>query len=153
MKVHLSQIPPEGLHLEGVEPDDILGATGPGVRLAGPIRYAIDVGLSGSGLFATGCLEAPFELDCVTCLNPFSYTVRVPDFALHTELAGPEMVDLTPQVREDILLALPPHPHCDWGGRGRCPGVWGAQATAAGTAAERPAPWAALDQLKLENND
>ncbi len=32
---------------------------------------------------------------------------------------GPELVDLTPAIREDILLALPPYPRCDWDGKDR----------------------------------
>ena len=39
--------------------------------------------------------------------------VQAPAFAVHTELHGPETVDLSPFMREDILLNLPPHPRCD----------------------------------------
>jgi uncharacterized metal-binding protein YceD (DUF177 family) len=59
---------------------------------------------------------------------------------------------LTEPVREDILLALPPHPHCDWNGERVCAGVSyrikseGADAPLV----EKPDAWDALDQLKLK---
>ena len=36
------------------------------------------------------------------------------------ELRGPETVDLTPSMREEILLNLPAHPHCDRDGDRVC---------------------------------
>src|SRR2546423_9102190 len=47
----------------------------------------------------------------------FRSEIKVPAFALHTELHGPENIDITPFLREDILLNLPPYPHCDRDGR------------------------------------
>ena len=52
-------------------------------------------------------------------------------------------------VREDILLVLPPHPHCDWNGERECPGA-SASATLSDATDELPGPdvWGVLDQLK-----
>jgi DUF177 domain-containing protein len=122
MKVHLNQIPPEGLHVEGEEAHDILELEDPIVHVAGPVRYSLDVGVSGSGLFATGSLEIDLELECVRCLEHFNFALKVPAFAMQTELDGRETVDLTPFMREDILLALPSYPHCDWSGEKTCAG-------------------------------
>jgi uncharacterized metal-binding protein YceD (DUF177 family) len=62
------------------------------------------------------------------------------------------MVDLTGYLREDIVLALPPHPHCDWNGERVCKGV--ARLKQVQAAAESPAEerdvWGALDQLKIK---
>ena len=58
---------------------------------------------------------------CVRCLESFPFDIEVKDFAVHTELTGPEVVDLTPFMREDILLNLPPYPHCDREGGRVCP--------------------------------
>ncbi len=46
---------------------------------------------------------------------------RRPAFSAHIDLSGPELIDLTPYLREDILLNLPPHPHCDREGGRVCP--------------------------------
>ena len=71
---------------------------------SGPLHYSFDLGLSEGALWANGSLTQTVELTCVSCLERFKYTIRVPQFALHTELGGPELIDLTPFVREDILL-------------------------------------------------
>ena len=55
------------------------------------------------------------------CLEAFPFEIEVKEFTVHTELAGPELVDLTPFMREDILLNLPAYPHCDREGGRICP--------------------------------
>jgi uncharacterized metal-binding protein YceD (DUF177 family) len=157
MKVHVSQIPPEGLHVAGREGAKILDLRDPLAQPAGDIHYALDVGLSDGGLFATGRLSIDLDLQCVACLETFRFPLEVPDFACQVELTGAEAVDLTDPVREDILLALPPHPHCDWNGKRACQGApvpasTGAAATLAlESEAERSkVVWGALDQLKLK---
>jgi uncharacterized metal-binding protein YceD (DUF177 family) len=150
MKVHTLQIPVEGLHVEGEEDSTMLGLDDQILRPVSPVHYALDVGLSGSGLFATGTVGVDLEAKCVTCLEQFVYPLSVPEFACQVELGASETVDLTEPVREDILLALPPHPHCDWNGERECPGAFHREAeTASDADAEKPDVWNALDQLKL----
>jgi len=61
-------------------------------------------------------------LRCVRCLEWFQLRIQLDGFATQIELQGKETADLTPYVREDILLALPPYPHCDWDETKECPG-------------------------------
>jgi uncharacterized metal-binding protein YceD (DUF177 family) len=151
MKIHLKQIPTEGLHIEGTDPRSLLDLQDRSVQPLTDIDYTLDVGLSEGGLFATGQLGVDLELECVSCLERFRYPLRVRDFACQIELTGSEMVDLTEPVREDILLALPPHPHCDWNGERVCQGVsHRAKTQAADTPLAKPDAWGALDQLKLK---
>ena len=147
MKVHQNQIPVDGLHIEGQDPASILDLDDPSVRPLGPVRWALDIGLSDGGLFATGRLAVDLEMECVACLRKFTYLLRVEDFATQIDLTGPETVDLTEQVREDILLALPPYPHCDWNGD-VCKG-------AARKVTQSPGDshtWDELDKLKFKSN-
>ncbi len=146
MKVHLKQIPTQGLHLEGEEECPIQDLESEGIRCAGRLHYAIDVGVVGGGLWANGSLSQPVELRCVSCLENFIHEIRVPAFAVHMELHGPETVDLTPFVREDILLNLPAHPHCDRDGGRVCKGK---QVEIAAQETKRKSDWSALDKLKL----
>jgi uncharacterized metal-binding protein YceD (DUF177 family) len=122
MKVHLKQIPAEGIHLEGKEENDILELEGDQVHPIGTVEYSLDIGVSRSSLFATGEIGVDFELVCVSCLKRFVYPVWIPNFATQIELTGAELVDLTPWLREDILLALPAHAHCDWDRKTVCVG-------------------------------
>ncbi len=107
MKVHLKQIPADGLHLEGDEDCPIPELEPEGIHCLGPLFYNIDIGVSGGALWANGSLRQGVELSCVCCLEKFVYEIKVPAFALRIELHGPETVDLTPFMREDLLLNLP----------------------------------------------
>ena len=153
MKVHTQQIPAEGKHLEGEQSSSILDLRDPQLlRALGPIDYSLDVGLSDGGLFATGKLGVDLEVQCVNCLELFRYPVRVADFACQVDLTGAETVDLTEPIREDILLALPPHPHCDWNGERDCKGAFHA-ASESEPSSEASEVWGALDQLKIEKTN
>jgi len=149
MKIHLKQIPPEGLHLEGEEDCLIPELEAEEVRCVGPMQYRIDIGVSEGSLWANGSLKQPVELTCVACLEKFTHDIKVPAFALHTELHGPETVDLGPFMREDILLNLPPHPRCDREGGRVCKAAAVTLKIASESEAKREHDWEALDKLKV----
>ena len=154
MKVHTRQIPVEGLHLEGEENGIEFDTGDEYLKCLTPVRYSLDVGLSETGLFATGTLGIDLERQCVNCLEKFEYPLQVNDFALQTELEGSETVDLTPFIREDILLNLPHYPHCDWDGQKVCNGAPGFKSMAHQETAPEPIPaaeaWNELDKLKVK---
>lgn len=103
--------------------------------------------MSDRALWANGSLQQPVELRCVSCLEKFVHEIRVPAFAVHTELRGPETVDLTPFIREDLLLNLPAHPHCDRDGSRVCTAK---AIEPSDRDSKREADWRALDKLKLK---
>ena len=147
MKIHLKQIPPEGLHLEGDEDCPIRELETEEIRCTGPLHYSIDLGVTGGALWASGSLSQPVELRCVACLEKFWHEIQVPAFAIHTELGGPEAVDLTPFMREDLLLNLPAHPRCDRdAGRVCTPKI----IKTSEQDTKRKSDWSALDKLKLK---
>ena len=146
MKVHLKQIPPQGLHLSGEEDCPIQELASEEIRCAGPLHYDIDIGVADGGLWANGSLSQAVELRCVSCLQEFVHEIRVPAFVVHMELHGPETVDLTSFVREDLLLNLPTHPHCDRDGNRVCKAK---QVKTEEQDARRKSDWSALDKLKL----
>ncbi|HEY8901517.1 MAG TPA: hypothetical protein VIM61_13980 [Chthoniobacterales bacterium] len=149
MKIHLRQIPQDTtVHLTDeldpafleLDPEEATAIT--------PVHCALDVGVSGGGLFATGRITVGIRLTCVKCLNEFDTTFVVPDFAAQVELDGRESVDLTPEIREDILLVLPTHPRCDADGRTKCPATFRSAPAAPLTEEVEPSTWSALDQIK-----
>ena len=148
MKIHLKQVPPQGLHLDGDEDCPIHGLEPEGIRCAGRLHYNIDLGIAGGALWARGSLSQPVELSCVSCLEKFVHEIQVPGFAAHIELHGPETVDLTPLIREDLLLNLPAHPRCDRDGNHVCKAK---RLDIEEQDANRKPDWSALDKLKIEN--
>jgi uncharacterized metal-binding protein YceD (DUF177 family) len=151
VKIHLKQVPAEGLHLEGEE--DCPDLEDEGIRCAGPLHYDIEVGISAGALWANGSLCQPVEMRCVSCLEKFVHEVKVPTFALHTELHGPEMIDLAPFMREDVLLNMPAHPHCDRDGGRKCKAARPnySNLEEQEREAKREHDWEALDKLKLKS--
>ena len=148
MKIHIQQIPQGGtLHLEEDLDPGFLELSTADARLKGPVHSSLDVGLSDGGLFVTGSLSVPVEMTCVACLRAFDTTLEVPNFVTQVELQGRESVDLTPYLREDILLVLPSHPRCDADGRTNCPATF-QSAPAPLTDDGDHSAWDALDQLK-----
>jgi uncharacterized protein len=121
VKIHLRQIPADGLHLEGEENCPLPQLDREEARCSGPLRYELDAGISEGALWVKGELTQPVELQCVRCLEKFPFEIVVNDFTVHTDLTGPEEIDLTPFVREDLLLNLPAYPHCDREGGRVCP--------------------------------
>ena len=120
-------------------------------RCAGPLRYHSTPASRRVRSGSNGELTQPVELQCVRCLEKFPFEIVVNDFAVHTDLTGPEEIDLTPFMREDILLNLPAYPHCDREGGRVCP-VPEVLKTEddSGVLEARPPDWSALDKLKFE---
>ena len=146
MKIHLKQVPAQGLHLNGDEECPIHDLEAEGIRCAGPLHYDIEVGVAGGALWARGSLSQPVELSCVSCLEQFVHEIEVPGFAVHIDLQGPETVDLTPLMREDLLLNLPAHPRCDRDANRVCKGK---RPNIIEQETKRKFDWSALDKLKL----
>lgn len=144
------ELPPEGLGLETLDPC---------VRAVHPVVYDLRIERMGDELLVQGSLRTVLDCDCVRCLGSFEQPLVLDPWAALLPLKGEEavpvvseMVDLTPQVREDILLALPQHPVCG----PQCHGVPVQRPEGGETKKEedrsRPVPsaWSVLDRLKLD---
>lgn len=89
------------------------------IQLDQPLDYRLEVQKLEDSLLVTGRLRLVLECKCVRCLKPFQYSLEIPDWTAHLPLKGEEAVpivndcvDLTPHIREDILLSFPQHPLC-----------------------------------------
>ncbi|MBV9275324.1 MAG: hypothetical protein JO333_15610 [Verrucomicrobia bacterium] len=150
MKIQVNQIPPEGAAFEGKEKKDILELNEPGIRPVDTLSYDLFAQLDNQSLLVRGSLSLTVELDCVSCLRPFLYPLVVRDFTVQAPVGPNDNVDLTEFMREDIVLALPAHPRCDWDESRVCPGPKIVKTE------DVPAPpnaWAALDELNLRKNN
>ena len=74
----------------------------------------------GTELLVRGSQEQDFDLVCSRCGRDFDDTVKVEDFTTSVESGEKTTeVDLTNELRESIILALPTYPVCSE----TCPGV------------------------------
>ena len=128
------------------------------IRAEKPLQYAIEVQKLEESLLATGRLELNLRCECVRCLKPFEQALVLDHWTRHVPLEGEDKavvvndcVDLTPYLREDILLEFPQHPLCE----PNCRGLPGKDSSKPkrGSHAARPAAeasaWAELDKLKF----
>jgi uncharacterized protein len=123
--------------------------------MAHPVEYELTVESQAGGLLVTGTLATRLECECARCLRPFMLPVRLEAYTALAVLEGEEAVpregdfaDLTPVVREDILLSLPTHPLCGNDCRG-LPAKADARDFHLGETSVPDPAWSALDKLKL----
>lgn len=153
LKIHVRQVPPTGGRWQGEDKTVLVELQDFGVLPLGPLTYALEGGISKGGFFATGSLILEVSLQCVTCLHFFEYKIHIEDFALQIELEGRESVDLTPHVREDILLALPSYPRCDSTSNQSCSTPFVTKANPVESKQHMlPTVWEVLKKLNLKKN-
>jgi len=131
------------LHDELVHPSDVL-------------EYDLQVEQIDAAALVQGDLRLDIEYECARCLKRFRRPLELHDWACHLPLTGEDAVEmqsdsvnLTPYIREDILLALPQHPLCE----AECSGLKvPASVKEPGESSEKaPSAWDELDKLKLKN--
>ncbi len=124
-----------------------------------PLKYDLEAQLMDDGILIQGRLELALQCECARCLKAFEQVIEVEDWACHLALSGEEKaivvndcVDLTPYIREDILLSFPQHPLCeaDCSGLPKAPLNVKPRNSGAGQSEETSSAWAELNKLKLE---
>ena len=121
-----------------------------------PLRHELEVQLLDRNLLVRGSLRLMLACRCVRCLKPFERELELNPWVLHLPLEGEEPVpvvndcaDLTPYVREDMLLEFPWHPLCKPDCRGLEKIKTGKAKNPGGGDELIPPVWAELDKLKL----
>jgi uncharacterized protein len=128
------------------------------IQVSQPLEYDLVVKQLEDGLLVQGHLHLALECQCVRCLKPFQHHLELDNWACHLPLQGEDgvavvndCVDLTPYVREDILLEFPRHPLCS----PECRGLPGTSADKSRNISDTGKPeagssaWAELNKLKL----
>ena len=158
--VNLRHLEAHNIRLEGslpveeldIDPHDEV------IQVRQPLEHDLEVQKLEDGLLVQGRLHLVLECQCVRCLKPFQYHLELDHWTCHLPLQGEDCVavvndcvDLTPYVREDILLEFPRHPLCDPECRGLPKTSVGRSRNTSGTGkTEVGSPaWAELNKLKL----
>lgn len=123
MIIEVPKIRPDGEWCEGDEPYSLLDLEGErAIRLSRPIHYKFWVQPVSDKLVVKGDLALPVELECGRCADFYSTILAVSSFLRAYDISGAvETVDVTPDIREDILLQLPTFPVCRPDCKGLCP--------------------------------
>lgn len=128
------------------------------IQLVAPLGYDLQVQRLEDALLLEGSLSIVLSCKCVRCLKPFRREVSLPKWTVHLPIAGEDAVpvhndcvDLTPYVREDILLEFPQHPLCD-SECGGLPTQYASRANNGGDVDRKepgPSVWVELNKLKF----
>jgi uncharacterized protein len=123
-----------------------------------PLKYDFEASLASDGILIQGRMEISVLLTCVRCLKQVEKSFVFANWAGFVPLKGEDSlpvendcVDLTPVLREDILLAFPSHPTCESGCNGllKTPGEKQGPDAGVNQSGHAPSVWDELDKLKL----
>jgi uncharacterized protein len=143
------ELPAVELELDGI--DEL-------IHVGRPLEHDLEVEQHERSILVNGRLELQLQCECVRCLKAFEQRLELADWACLLPLEGEDKVlvtndcvDLTPYLREDILLAFPQHPLCETGCRGLSATPWtGVKPPSGANQTEVISPtWAELNKLKL----
>ena len=160
LQVNMRHLEADNVHLKGTLPVEELDldTRDEMVKPGPPLDYDLEIQKVEDGILAQGRLRLSLKCQCVRCLKPFDYPLTIEDWTRHLPLEGEEAVkvdndcvDLTPFVREDMLLEFPQHPLCDPDCRG-LPGLspGGADGTSSTGQPQVGSPaWNELNKLKF----
>ena len=129
------------------------------IKVEKPLKYQLEAQKLDNGILVQGNLEITLDCECARCLKAFAYRLKLENWACLLALEGEEKVpinndsiDLTPSVREDILLGFPQHPLC----KAECAGLpkkaigKTKKTGGAGKTKENSSAWAELNKLKFK---
>ena len=157
LQVNIRHLEDKDVHLEGQLPaaELDLDNTDELVHLRQPVRYDLTAQSMDDAILVQGRIEAILDCECARCLKPFEYPLELAGWAAHLPLEGPEkapikddLADLTPYLREDILLELPQQPLCQADCAGLPSRAKESKARNAGPA-QGSSAWAELNKLKF----
>jgi uncharacterized protein len=120
-----------------------------------PLRYDLRAQRLGQAILVQGRLELALDCECARCLKPFQQQILLEPWTVHLPLEGPEkapikddLADLTPYLREDILLEFPQHPLCG-AGCGGLPNRSKEDKAKGASQGDGSSAWSELNKLKF----
>lgn len=155
MKIYFKDIPEGGLTLEGKVPAADYGLPLDQYKDWKTIEYRLFVQILGQECLVTGSLKTELKVPCARCLEPLPLEIHIKEFQQSYPIGGAsECIDLTQEIREDILLDLPLAPKCQLDAKSRCPITRKSYAEQDNEFAElnREDVWGILDTLKPKSS-
>ncbi len=141
------------LELVGELKPDAIALREPMAKAEEPVKVELLVTRDGDNLLVMGTLVTTLAVVCGRCAAWMPLPVRTQSEHL-LEAPHPASIDLTPLLREDILLELPLNAACQLGADGRCPitgELYQPPPEAAPGSLAGGDVWAALSQIKPKN--
>ncbi len=122
MILDIYRIPEEGEVLKGEEDPEVFDLDNEyGLKTENPIYYDLRAQIVSDELIVMGKLSSTISFKCSKCGEFFPEKVEETEFAYNIEVKDiNESVDLTPYMREAIILGFPNYPVCRTDCKGLC---------------------------------
>ena len=153
IKFSMSRLEKEPIELEGTEPAELLEVEPTEMMaVSAPVHYELLAKLVSGGALVEGKVTTEVAGLCGRCLQPTKQPVTADHLCLYFDTPDEDELDITEDVRAEILLELPMTLLCSDDCLGLCPQC-GADLNTTPCNCEKPetgsAAWGALDNLKL----
>ncbi|HPN85276.1 MAG TPA: DUF177 domain-containing protein [Victivallales bacterium] len=159
MKLHLTfnfkQIERDPLRFEGKAPANSFDISDDEMVSFGDIGYDLTVAQISGGAMACGAVEVFTKSRCGRCLKISAAKLEIKDISHFYEKDADKEFDLIPDIREDILIALPSNILCGEECKGLCPSC-GTDLNVSGCGCDVSSSlsvegiWDKLDELKIK---
>ncbi|MCF7791362.1 MAG: DUF177 domain-containing protein [Victivallales bacterium] len=122
IKVGILNLTPEGKIFEGTENSDILEIKNTEfIKCPNEIDFFLKVYSVNNGVLVEGKAETILVCKCGKCLSEYNYKLKNEEICHFYENPASSELDLTDDIREDILIKFPMKLRCSENCRGICP--------------------------------
>lgn len=121
MKIEIAKIPPEGLEIQTEESKNFINIDDKNVEFIDPISISLKIDLAADELIINGVIKTNVELVCSRCLKKTKQSLVSNKFNLMLDVRDIDNVDISDDIREEILMLLPVKPLCRDDCSGICP--------------------------------
>lgn len=126
-----------------------------------PVVYDLKVSKVSGGALVTGSVSTVLNGSCGRCLEPAELELSADDIELFVEIDHEDTIDITEDIRAELLLNLPANLLCSDDCAGLCSICGGnlnkvqcdcepEEFDETESSSDEPSPWDALDGLKLD---
>lgn len=119
MKIKINDIPKEGLNVEESQDAAALDLARDDLKFVTPIRLSAFVSRDKDEAYAHVTASGKMEAVCGRCLSAYTIDFKK-DFDFSYDLRGKTVLDLTDDIRSEIILEYPVKPLCKEDCRGLC---------------------------------
>lgn len=120
MKIHANRVPDEGCQQRAAYDPAQLDMDREDVHPDRPFEVEVTIHKSQEELIVRAGIRCALRCTCARCLEDFSMTVG-PDAIFSYHVRPGDVVDITEDVRQEVVLAYPVIPVCRPECRGLCP--------------------------------
>jgi uncharacterized protein len=119
MKIEVSNIPSLGLEIGQVYEPHILDLDTNDVKISGPVHASAQILKDEACINIELLIKAPAKITCSRCLKEFEQQM-LKKVQLDFQIDGQSVIDITKDIREEIIMDYPLKPLCKDDCRGLC---------------------------------